>query len=215
MKLNELFESKEPVWYHGTPELQNFKDKFENRTMVIRYITDYSVWSAAQQQLTAHNVGDPEYKEAMQIVQNAIINKSIRSPVFLSNNRAVANTYADDKRAFDYQAAISGIIKVMVAPARTLRVDGKGQNFRGITKESVAVALSDNMSQQQIADTFEHYQLHIRSNGDKISTMTLAAIADDLGYEIIDVVNIMDNYNGKGPTATVRMVLNTDLITVI
>ena len=206
----------EEIWYHGSPELQKLGDQFEGRTLNIRYITDPAKWMAYQNQLTQLERGSKEYMDAINASAELMQYKQVRSPVFLSNKHAVANTYADDRRAFDYQAAEPGVVAVKVKPGNTLVINGQGQSFRGISIASVKEGLANaGISEQDINYALAQHTHDIKGEGgDRMSTNTLASIVDQFGFDIIDVVRIKDNYMGGGPPATVRMVMDPSLIEI-
>jgi hypothetical protein len=213
MRLKDLYEARTPAtWYHGTPEMQNLKDKFEQRHHRERYVTDPAAYAKIRAQLEASGPKDPNYHKIADQIDDVVTYKKVRSPIFLTNNFTVAKTYADDRRAFNYQAAEPGVLKVSVDPGKILTIDGRGQSFRGITIDSVKAGLSSvGISSEEIEEELAHYPYSIRSDG-KLSTNALAAIVDDFGFDIVDVTNIKDNYTGTGPNATVRMVMSPDLI---
>lgn len=210
-----LNESIGTVWYHGTPEFQKF-ERFEGRTISVSYITDPERWDQLQDERNKIDSSSPEAFVLNDQISKLNQYKKIRSLIFLTNNRAVAKTYADEQRAFDYQAAIGRVIAVRVRPGKTLTIDGGGQTFRGISIESVRDGLSrDGISDADITQIFAHFRKQIRGDGSRITTDSLAAIVDDLGYDIVDVLRIKDNFMGGGRPSIVRMVMNPDLIDVI
>jgi hypothetical protein len=213
MRLRDLIEAtSSKIWYHGTPEMQKLKDNFEQRHHRERYVADPTAYAKIRAQLEVTKPGDSGYAALATQIDSIVSYKQVRSPVFLTDNRAVAKTYADGRRAFDYQAAEPGIIKVSVDSGKTLTINGKGQSFRGITIEAVRDGLlTAGVSIQEIEAEIAHYPYSIRQDG-KLSTNALAAIVDSFGYDIVDVERIKDNYTGTGPNATVRMVMNPSLI---
>jgi hypothetical protein len=165
--------------------------------------------------LAQHESGTDEYMKLLDAAASLRANKKVRSPIFLSNKHAVANTYADDHRAFDYQSAVPGVVPVDVASGKTLTINGAGQNFRGITVDAVRDGLRKaGIDDETINKEIQQFVNQIRGDGGTISTTSLAAIVDDLGFDIIDVIRIKDNYMGDGPPATVRMVMNPSLIRI-
>lgn len=216
MRLLALLETTDAVWYHGTPEMQKIANQFEGRTHSVSYITDPEQWEAIQQKAQQVEHGSDEYYELLNLAGKLNQYKTVRSPVFLSNSHGVAHTYADDRRAFDYQNAEPGVIQVTVADGQTLTINGYGQNFRGIAVESVSAGLiKAGISETEIDSALAQFINQIRGDGNKISTDSLAAIVDGFGFDIVDVTGIKDNYNGGGPTAIVRMVMDPSLITRI
>ncbi len=205
----------EGTWYHGSPEVQKLGDEFENRTINIDYLTDPKKWLKIQDMLSQYESGSDEYMELLDAAAKLRANKKVRSPIFLSSMHSVANTYADDHRAFDYQSAVPGVVPVEVASGKTLTINGAGQNFRGISIDAVRDGLRKaGIDDATINKEIQQFINQIRGDGGTISTTSLAAIVDDLGFDIIDVIRIKDNYMGDGPPATVRMVMNPSLIRI-
>lgn len=216
MRLLHLFEAPEEIWYHGTPEMQKIEDQFENRTINVSYISDPEKWNQLQAAMKEVERGSDKYFKLLDQAGKLKQYKTVRSPIFFTNNTRVARSYADDRRAFDYQQADPGIIRARIKPGKTLSIDGAGQNFRGITVDSVRRGLQNaGISDEVIDDSLAQFSDQIRGDGNKISTDSLAAIVDHLGFEIVDVLRIKDTYMGEGPPATVRMVLNPDLVEII
>ncbi len=203
------------TWYHGSPEVQKLGGEFENRTLNIDYLTNPGEWLKIQDLLAQHESGSDEYMKLLDAAASLRAHKKVRSPVFLSNRHSVADTYADDRRAFDYQSAVPGVVPVEIASGKTLTINGAGQNFRGITIDAVSDGLRNaGIDDETIKKEIQQFTHQIRGDGGTISTTTLAAIVDDLGFDIIDVIRIKDNYMGDGPPATVRMVMNPSLIRI-
>lgn len=203
------------TWYHGSPEIQKLGDDFEQRSHSIDYLTDPMKWMQIQQKLDQVEWGGDEYMNLLDAAGALRAYKTVRSPVFMSDKHSVANTYADDRRAFDYQAAVPGIATVEVADGKTLTINGAGQDFRGITTDSVRDGLRKaGIDDARIEYTLAQFIHQIRGDGGTLSTHSLAAIVDELGFDIIDITRIKDNYMGKGPPATVRMVMDPSLIRI-
>ena len=201
------------VWYHGSPEMQKI-EQFENRTITARYITDPDKWSKLQSQLS--NASDTESTKIFDQMSELTKYKTIRAPIFFSNNRSVATSYADDRRAYDYQQAEPGVIAVTISDGKTLSIDATGETFRGISINSVIRGLTGAgippSAIDEVMQMYQMYQLDIRGDGNKISTDSLIKIVDSFEFDIVDVRGIKDNYNGGGPPSTVRMVMDPSLI---
>lgn len=215
MRLLNLFES-ESIWFHGTPESQLINGRFEERTTSIPFLKDPAAWDRLQDAMNTVERGGKEYMAMVDKAGELRGYKSVRVPVFLTRNRSIAATYADDNRAFDYQSAIPKVLKVSVKDAPTLTVNGLGQSFRGISVDVVKRALSSaGIDDAKVDALIAQYSASIRGGGNKLSTDGLGAIADDAGFSIVDVKNIKDNYMGGGPAETVRMVLDMNLLTIV
>jgi hypothetical protein len=139
---------------------------------------------------------------------------SADKPVFLSDSRAVASTYADDTRAFDYQNAVPEVFTAKTSPEKVLDINAGGADFRGIDAETVRQALSRaGVSDGDSADAF--LQVRVRDDG-KIRTDDLVKIVKKLGFDAADVANVRDTYNNaaKSRPSTVRMMMNPGQIAV-
>jgi len=168
---------EEETWYHGTPEMQKLGDEFESRTTTIDYLTNPKKWLKIQDMLDKYESGSDEYMNVLDSAAKLRATKRVRSPVFLSNKHSVANTYADDRRAFDYQSAVAGVVPVDVAPGKTLTINGAGQNFRGISVDSVRDGLRKaGVDDETINNEIQQFVHYIRGDGGTLSTTSLAAI---------------------------------------
>jgi len=139
---------------------------------------------------------------------------SADKPVFLSDSRQVASTYADDSRAFDYQNSVPEIFSAKTSPQRVLDVNAGGADFRGIDAETVKQALSRaGVSDGDAATAFS--QIRVRDDG-KIRTDDLVKIVKGLGFDAADVANVRDTYNSaaKSKPSTVRMMMNPAQISI-
>lgn len=216
MRLITLFESNDTVWYHGSPEGQKLSGGFEQRTLSVRYLTDYKQWLALQDQMNQVERGSEEYMQLIDQANELSAYKTIPAPIFFSDNYSVANTYADDSKAFDYQNAEPKVFKVSIQADKILSVYAGGQNFRGIDMARTKRALSNaGVDDASIEEVFGQFIQSIRGDGSKLSTDSLATIAYDLGFDTIDVQGVKDTYMGGGPNATVRMVFDPKRITIL
>jgi hypothetical protein len=92
-----------------------------------------------------------------------------RGVVWFTDNIAVAKTYADTKRAYDYQNAVPRIFKRTIQLHNPLIVDARGQLWRKIDLEI---------------------------DGEKIKgTRELVEYAKKAGYDGVVVKNVYDCYN--------------------
>lgn len=203
-------------WYHGTPEVNKLRAEggFTHRTINVSYITDPEKWNRLQKELETLNSSDDKYFALLDEVSKLKKYMTVKNPVFLTNVFGVAKTYATDKPAFDIQTAVSKVLKVSVESGKTLSIYAGGNNFRGISVDAVIKGLTENgISEDKIQKALQMFTLHIR-NG-KLSTDSLAVIAQLFDFDIIDVKGVLDSYNvGKTPS-TVRMVFDPSKIKII
>jgi hypothetical protein len=213
MRLTDLFESP-TIWYHGTPDGQDFTGSFESRTVSTGFITDPEKYQQLQTEMEAlHGVDQDAYFKVLDQAGKLKVQKSVRKPIFFSNKSSVANTYADDARSFDYQAADPKVISTTIDDAPTLKVNAHGQNFRGIEVNSVISALvNSGIDQEKATAVMGHFSDNISAAGNKISTDRLAVISQMFDFSIVDVHGVKDNYNGGGPAGIVRMVFDPSLV---
>ena len=134
-------------------------------------------------------------------------------PVFLSDNPSVARTYADPKRAFDYQGAEPEVFKAMTSPQKVVDINAGGSDFRGLSAEAVKRGLADaGIADEEVMARVATAAAR-RSDG-RISTNDLANIVRGLGFDAADIANVRDTYNAtaKAPKSTVRMMFNPSQI---
>jgi hypothetical protein len=98
---------------------------------------------------------------------------------FFAENKKVADTYADDRRAFDYQNATAETIPVYLKSRNPKIVDWGGRPFRGKEKDGSGFAIRDYIDQ---------------------------ARAD--GHDSVIIRNVIDTYDGKGKPSTIRAVFD-------
>jgi hypothetical protein len=129
-------------------------------------------------------------------------------PYFLTDNRSVARTYADDTRAADYQRAEPRVLSLYSRAPDPLVIDAQGDNFRGIELDYVDQAMRQKYGDGPLLDNYFREADRLRAGEDegRISTDALAAIARRFGSsDVVDVRNVHDTYTGDGPASTVRM----------
>jgi hypothetical protein len=98
---------------------------------------------------------------------------------FFAENKKVADTYADDRRAFDYQNATAETIPVYLKSRNPKIVDWGGRPFRGKEKDGSGFSIRDYIDQ---------------------------ARAD--GHDSVIIRNVIDTYDGKGKPSTIRAVFD-------
>jgi hypothetical protein len=98
---------------------------------------------------------------------------------FFAENKKVADTYADDRRAFDYQGATAETIPVYLKSRNPKVVDWGGRPFRGKEKDGSGFSIRDYIDQ---------------------------ARAD--GHDSVIIRNVIDTYDGKGKASTIRAVFD-------
>ncbi|MEO9079606.1 MAG: hypothetical protein ABI268_09875, partial [Rhodanobacter sp.] len=109
-------------------------------------------------------------------------------------DRSVASTYADDRRAFDYQNAESGVVPTYLKMENPLVVDGKGQAWR----DAQARGKSSDVIEQAQRDG--HDGLIIRNVRDSYGTLDNPTRKDKVAdtYAVFDSRQIKHATNNRG-----------------
>jgi hypothetical protein len=202
------FAVKKPL-YHGSPDMRGVNETggFSPRATNVRVINDLAEFDAASDALRIAGPGSPDYMDALARSNTAQTTKQVASPVFLSPQRGMAQTYADPKRAFDYQGAEPGVMGLVARPGKQLDVDGGGESFRGISERNVRSALENaGIDQAKIEDAIARHGLNIRDG--RMRTDALSALAQEFGFDSVAVRNVRDHYNGGGRPGEVVMVFD-------
>ena len=217
MNIITIIKEEVARWYHGTPDVRGLEGGFEPRMGNTSYISDPQKWDEMQVQMDqARASGDEEtYHELLKKRSPLHKNMSYKKPIYFTKNHSVARTYADPWRSTDYQGAQPSVLNAEIDDSgKILKIHAMGESFRGIKTEIVKDALmKDGVPENVIDNYFASFQNWI--NDGKMSSETLGIIAQQLGYDIIDVLGVKDNYRGKGPSSTVRMVFDPQRIKVV
>jgi len=210
--------SVENVWYHGTPDVRDIEKEggFTQRYINIDYVEDIDEWNRRQQAMSdARERGDEkEYFKIIDTVGELRKNEKIRKPIFLTNVYSVAKTYSD-KPAFDYQNAEEKVLKVKVNSGKGVTINAPGQRFRFIDIEPVRRGFINAGVDPDSLDAIISQLNYATGTSKGIRTDDIAAIGDWLGFDYIDVVGVLDSYQGGSTKSTVRMVFDPSDITII
>ena len=98
---------------------------------------------------------------------------------FFAEDRKTASTYADDRRAFDYQNATAETIPVYLRMQNPKVIQWNGRPFRGREKDGSGFAIRDYIDQARAE-----------------------------GHDGVIIRNVIDTYDGKGKPSTIRAVFN-------
>jgi len=207
------------IWYHGTPDVRDINNKgsFTPKTDTIDYISDPKKWQETQNAMQqARNVGNEDkYFKLLDVAGSLRDKMTFKKPIFFTDKHNVANTYADPHRSFDYQESEPKTIKVNINDnGKTLKIPAYGERFRGISVDSIRKALNgEGVSNEEIDKYLAMFPNDI-SDG-KMRTDILAVIAQLLGFDIVDVLGVLDSYHGGTTKSTVRMVFDPQRIQII
>lgn len=195
--------SSGPVAKSGVPGY--VEDAATREANFKKWFGDSKVVDAEGKPLTVYH-GAPDtrgiYKDGFSTLGERYNNLDNNGPYFFSNKREVANSYADDRRAFDYQGAEPGVISANVKMENPLTVNVRGANFRGVSKKHILESIEDGPMRDNLARELER----INPGRENLTTDMLGGVARRYGYDGVVVKNVKDNYAGKGPNSDVYMV---------
>lgn len=199
-------------WYHGSPDARELELEggFNERIMQVEYVKDIDGLLELQQQMTkARDEGNEKlYFKLLDKVGDYKEIFKYRKPVFLSDVYSVAKTYADARRAFDYQNALEKVYKVEVDCDKVVKINAPGDRFRFIDVNKVKKGFIDaGISEEDIDNVISMFNFYV-TNNKGIKTDVIAAIGNWFNFDCIDVIGVLDSYHGGTTRSTVRMVLN-------
>jgi len=207
------------IWYHGTPDVRNLEKEggFTSKTISVQYIKDLEQYDQLMAKLQSSRANGDEdgYWKYLDMVPKLKDNFTFRKPVFLTNDRIVAKTYADPRRSFDYQNSVEKVLQVTVQGGKTVTIVAIGDRFRFIDTNKVKNGfISAGVSETEFDDVLRKVTFHQKIK-DGIKTDMVAAIGEWFGFDIIDVVGVLDSYEGGSRQSTVRMVFEPSHIKII
>lgn len=206
-------------WYHGTPDVRDIRaaGTFSPRTDKTTYVSDPEKYTElVNKKNYAHKVGDEKlYWELVHEISGIVKDMTYKKPIYFTGNRAVASTYADPWRSFDYQNAEPSVLTANIDDSgKILTIPAQGESFRGINANIVKNALMrDGVDEKTIDDYYKAFQFWINSEN-RMTSETLGIIAQLLDYDIVDVIGVKDTYTGRGAQSTVRMVFDPNRIKI-
>lgn len=211
--------NEQNIWYHGTPDNRELMQTggFTQRTNTTDYISDPKRWRELQNEmLIARNTGKEDlYFELLDQAGALRKQMTYKKPIYFTDKSNVARTYTNDKPAFDYQNAVPALLKAEINDnGKILKVNAQGETFRGIKVEIVRDALiKSGISENEIEKYFDMFPTNIRKG--KMTAETLGIIAQLLGFDIVDVLGVLDSYHVGNTKSTVRMVFDPQRIKLI
>lgn len=206
------------VWYHGSPEVNKLEQVggFTSGTLDVEYVKDMEQFNQFQEQLQhLHQTDEKAYHQLLNKAQDFKAHYKCKKPVFLSNDLGVAKTYADARRAMDYQNAQEGVVKVEVDAGKTAVIYAPGDRFRFIDVSKVKDAfVKAGISPEEFDKVLSGFNYYLQDKT-KVKTDMIACIGDWFGFDTIDVVGVLDSYHGGTVRSTVRMVFDASSIRII
>ena len=197
-----LIKETKNVWYHGTPDVRGLEKEggFDHRTLTTDYISDMDTFNELQSKLTtARDSGnEDEYHRLLDMVPKLKKTFTIRKPIFITDKYEVAKTYADASRSMDYQNAKERVLQVSVNTNKGVTIVSTGDRFRFIDLAKVKRGfMGAGVSEQDFDAVFNKFNWYVRDKS-KIKTDLIAIIGEYFGFDYIDVIGVLDSYNGGG-----------------
>ena len=214
IKLKDILLEVKNVFYHGTPDSREISKQagFSKKTKTINYIEDIDRYKELQKQFKSK---DYDIGQVSKEIESLEKKHTFRSPIFLTDKISVARTYSK-KPAWDSQNSIPKVYKVKTSPSKILTLDIKGKRFEfldvGLVASAFKSAGEDTNTFYNLLQKYEYYQL---DNIEGVPTDSLVAIADELGFDCIDVLNAEDSYNVGNKLSTIRIILEPNDIKII
>jgi hypothetical protein len=223
MKIGQIFEEilseNNDTWYHGTPDVRELEIEggFTDRTITADYISDMKTYQDIQGKLGAarDSGNDGEYHRLLDMIPKLKKTFTIRKPIFITDKYNVAKTYADASRAMDYQNAEERVLQVTNTSNKGVTIVATGDRFRFIDLGKVKRGfINGGVNEQEFDEVFNKFNYFI-SDKSKIKTDSIAIIAEYFGFDYVDVVGVLDSYQGGSTKSTVRMVFNPKDIIIV
>lgn len=212
--LHENSNKNKKTWYHGSSDARSIKNGFEERSITVTYIDDpLKLKELEQKMVQARQEGNEKaYWDALNQVDTTKSSIKMKAPIFFTDSRSVANTYATDKIAFDYQNSEPKVLEFNIEPGKRAEIYAPGQRFRQIPTDLVKKGfIESGASKKEVEDAMERLNYPHNTRG-KISNTTIALVAQKLGFDSVDVIGVLDSYHGGNVKSTVRIVWDTSRI---
>ncbi len=215
-----LENNHDEIWYHGTPDVRALEQAggFDENIISVEYIKDLDSFNDIQNklQLARENGNEDLYFKLLDQVPNYKSRYKMQKPVFLTNDYSVAKTYADPSRSMDYQNAKEKVLKVTLNPGgKALTINAYGDRFRFISLNKVKRGfLSSGISENEFTQLYNQFN-YFRRSDEGIKTDNLASIAHFCGFDYVDVIGVLDSYDGGKIKSTVRMVFDPKNINIV
>jgi hypothetical protein len=206
-------------WYHGTPDVRELEKEggFINKIISTQYIKDLDGYYNIQTKLkkTREEGNEDAYFKYLDMVPKTYGQFKMRKPIFLSNDSNVARTYADPQRAFDYQNAKEKLLKVSVIDGSVVTIVATGDRFRFIDLNKVKRGfLNAGISEEDFDKVIKMFA-YSQKTTKGIKTDTIAVLGEWFNFDYIDVLGVLDSYEGGSRKSTVRMVFEPKNIKVL
>jgi len=200
----------EKKWYHGTPDANNFN--YGNEKSSIEILKDVDEYYNHMDKLANSERLSDEYFKLLNDVSNLKTRYIYPKPLFLTDKYSVAKTYVDPNRVFDYQNSKEMVFDFDMTNDDVLTIYAKGKRFRFIDTSAVKKGFVEYGIDADKFDINLKKMNFYLSDKTKIKTDMIAALGNIFNIDIIDVVGVLDSYNGGTVESTIRMILNKNVL---
>lgn len=210
---------KPEIWYHGTPDVTALEKEggFTHREIDVEYINDIQGFNELQDEIQKrYSLGDEKgYHELLDKVDSFKEHYRFRKPIFLTNDYTVAKSYADPHRAFNYQDAKEKVLQVEVNVGRNVKIAAHGDRFRFIDLDKVRNGfIAAGIQPEKFDEVVSKINFYLKDKT-KMKTDMIATIAEWFKIDTVDVVGVLDSYNGGSVQSTVRMVFDSKNVRIV
>lgn len=123
--------------------------------------------------------------------------EEVLKATYLSPDRSLASTYADPRRAWDYQGAEPEVMALRMSEGNLLEVNAGGKKFNEVPLNKVRDQIPEGKRGEFDAIVSTYADPTLSEQG-KIRTGDLEIAANKLGYDGFRIKNVIDTYSGKG-----------------
>jgi hypothetical protein len=158
--------------------------------------------SPDMRELNAANAFEARTRDHYNHAKGAVFEK-VSQPIYGSPDHHIAASYADDRRAFDYQNAEPGVFDGLASLQNPLRFNAGGKEFSGMSVD----ALRSRIPEEKQA-AFDAIIPELRLRNGNLTTGNLEVIAQKLGHDGFIIDNVKDTYNATGKPGRVVAVFD-------
>jgi len=116
---------------------------------------------------------------------------------YLTPDRAVASSYADPHRAFDYQGAVPEVMDLRLRGGNLLEIDAAGRKFNEVPIDSIRAQIAPERLDEFNALVQRYADPTLVAKG-QMRTGDIEITAGKMGYDGFRIKNVIDTYSGKG-----------------
>jgi hypothetical protein len=214
-----VMKGKNEYWYHGTPDVSGLEKEggFTSRNISVEYLKDIKGYYDAQNLMKkSRESGDEDtHWKVLDSIPSFKDHYTMRKPVFLSNNYSVAKTYADPRRASDYQTAREKVLKIDLDEGSVVKIVATGDRFRFIEVTKIKQGFVNAGVPSNKVDELVERLVFAQPDKTRMKTNAVAVLGEWFGFDYIDVVGVLDSYHGGSIKSTVRMVFDVSKIKIV